>query len=435
VFSQKTPLNLHRSLPNLANRNELNSVKVAGNQPRPSQLSPNPGAAPSQILPAHVSEVRAITTRTSDLSSKVVVTFSRDPNDAAYVNARIFVSGYKGNPSPVQIASGESPVSFSLDNTGEPVTATVQASGNLGQAPLSTAPTTTLQLSKTPLATTPTEAGDGTATTITPVDLETNGVSNTEQRTLDFRNSESVQWFADPSGKERASVIYNRGPRVEPANWRLWSSSGSNSSSFAAEAVGCIPGSQANTYTPVPPTASQPAAIQLNCATSPGGSQVIFGDNRSSSEPLNYTLGILRVVQVKAALSSLTDSRLWIAGNDHANSAESVLAGDNPGANLVGFRLSSPAGDTNFQAYAGTDATHFTVVDTGVAGDTDFHLFEIAYESGTVTFSIDGVVVATISTNLPSTSTAVGTTVSCDNVGTTDALNVQLCYSYLETGA
>jgi hypothetical protein len=110
-----------------------------------------------------VTDVRAITVKASDISSKVTVTFSRNPADFAFVETRVYVSGYKGNPSPVQVASGQSPVSFSLENTGEPVTVTVQASGSSGDAPISTAPTTTLQLVKTPLATTPTTAGNGTS--------------------------------------------------------------------------------------------------------------------------------------------------------------------------------------------------------------------------------------------------------------------------------
>lgn len=44
-----------------------------------------------------------------------------------------------------------------------------------------------------------------------------------------------------------------------------------------------------------------------------------------------------------------------------------------------------------------------TTVDTGISADTNFHEFEIVTTSGSVKFSLDGVLVATITTNIPST--------------------------------
>src|SRR6185312_11793666 len=137
--------------------------------------APNPVAsAGSLTAPSHVQNVQAQIKKASDITTKVTVTFQRNPQDYAFVDARVFVSGYKGNSQPVQVASGQSPVSFSLENTGEPVAVTVQASGNLGQAPLSTAPSTTLQLTKTALATTPTTSGNGPGTAT----FQTQGVNN-----------------------------------------------------------------------------------------------------------------------------------------------------------------------------------------------------------------------------------------------------------------
>lgn len=164
-FSKPDLLTLLESLPVLINRNQIQQLRVAGSQPRPgSPLSPNPIASqPSLTVPQHVQSVQATLKRTSDISTKVTVTFKRNPGDPLFVETRVYVSGYKGNPQPVQMGSGQSPVSFSLENTGEPVTVSVQSSGNLGQAPISTAPSTTFQLAKTNLATTPTAAGNGTA--------------------------------------------------------------------------------------------------------------------------------------------------------------------------------------------------------------------------------------------------------------------------------
>lgn len=162
MFNQTDPLNFGDSLSVTVARNQLQTLKTTGSQARPSNAAPNPVAsAGSLTTPNHVQNVQVQVKKTSDVSSKVTVTYQRNPQDYLFIDTRVFVSGYKGNPAPVQVASGVSPVSFSLENTGEPVAVTVQASGNLGQAPLSTAPATTLQLTKTPLATTPTTAGNG----------------------------------------------------------------------------------------------------------------------------------------------------------------------------------------------------------------------------------------------------------------------------------
>lgn len=163
MFNKTEPLDFNSSLDALDARNQLQQLKVTGSQVRPSNAAPNPvPSAGSLTSPQHVQNVQVKTQKTSDITSKVTVTYQRNPQDYQFVDTRVFVSGYKGNPAPVQVASGVSPVSFSLENTGEPVAVTVQSSGNLGQAPISTAPTATLQLVKTPLATTPTPAGNGT---------------------------------------------------------------------------------------------------------------------------------------------------------------------------------------------------------------------------------------------------------------------------------
>jgi hypothetical protein len=61
----------------------------------------------------------------------------------------VYVKGYQGNKTPVQVASGsESPVTFIINNTGEAVSILVQAQGNSGEAPLATAPSTGAQLAK-----------------------------------------------------------------------------------------------------------------------------------------------------------------------------------------------------------------------------------------------------------------------------------------------
>lgn len=164
MFSEKKPLGLGGSIARLQSANPIQQIKSIGNQPRVGVLSPNVIAdtgARAISTPSHVQNVRVRVTKVSDITSRVTVTFKRDPNDYFFSHALVHVSGYKGNPAPTQLASGHSPISFALDNTGDPVTVHVQANGNLGPAPLSTAPSATLQLRSTPIATLSTAGGTG----------------------------------------------------------------------------------------------------------------------------------------------------------------------------------------------------------------------------------------------------------------------------------
>jgi hypothetical protein len=150
---------------------QLQSLKIASGQPRPGNQAPNAVLSPlggNQTFPQHVTSVTAILKKTSDVSTKATVTFQRAPHDYLYVDSSVYVSGYQGNPQPVKIASGQSPISFSLNNTGESLAFTVQANGPTGPAPLSSAPTTTGKLVSTPLATTPTTGGTGVGITAFP---------------------------------------------------------------------------------------------------------------------------------------------------------------------------------------------------------------------------------------------------------------------------
>lgn len=161
-FTPTTPLNLDLNQQSL--HDQVQSLKSAGIQPRPTSQTPNAFLqnGKSATVPQHVSGVTAIIKKTSDVTSKVTVSFQRAPHDYRFVDASVFVSGYKGNPSPVKMASGQSPISFSLENTGDAFAITVQANGPTGSAPLSSAPTTSAKLVSTPLATVPTPAGNGT---------------------------------------------------------------------------------------------------------------------------------------------------------------------------------------------------------------------------------------------------------------------------------
>lgn len=77
----------------------------------------------------------------------------------------------------------------------------------------------------------------------------------------------------------------------------------------------------------------------------------------------------------------------------------------------IAFRYSTAAGDTHLMAYTGDDTggggAHATVVDTGVtpAVNTPLLLYIDCSSGSSAKFYIDGVLKATITTTLPSSST------------------------------
>lgn len=115
-------------------------------------------------IPKHVMHVSASMARASSgTTSAIRVLFHRDPSDTSFTKALVFVRGYQGNSSPVQVASGTaSPITVVLNNTGETLSFHVQASGNTGDAPFSGCPTTGATLPKG------INGGFGDQTTITP---------------------------------------------------------------------------------------------------------------------------------------------------------------------------------------------------------------------------------------------------------------------------
>jgi hypothetical protein len=81
------------------------------------------------------------------ITSVVTVTFQNDPSDHTFTGVVVFIKGYQGNQSPVQIAhSATSPVQFTVNNTGENLSLSVQAIGNAGRAPIAQVPITSVKL-------------------------------------------------------------------------------------------------------------------------------------------------------------------------------------------------------------------------------------------------------------------------------------------------
>lgn len=128
----------------------------------------------------------------------------------------------------------------------------------------------------------------------------------------------------------------------------------------------------------------------------------------------NVLFGILSFYRYSCrfAAGQTTNVRYWIGlgnynvsgvgGNATAILGTTAYAADLPNKTTIAFRYSSGT-DTTWKAVSIVAGGGSTVVDTGIAPDTNTHLFEMATnQNGTaVIFLIDGVSVATISINLP----------------------------------
>jgi hypothetical protein len=171
------------------------------------------------------------------------------------------------------------------------------------------------------------------------------------------------------------------------------------------------------------PTSTTPTAWSLNTtATSTSWSEFV-----ETGTPI--TAGTFLSLQILARLEQTTTCRMWI-GMAADGGTGSIFQSDQPsGEPLVMFRYSTNASDTNFQCIcqSGTGTNH-TTVDSGVAADTNYHVFKITLSGGVYTFWIDGVSVATISTNTPPTSTPMGTMVHIDNIATSNNMLVDVAY-------
>lgn len=137
------------------------------------------------------------------------------------------------------------------------------------------------------------------------------------------------------------------------------------------------------------------------------GSCWLYGNNQSLHLP--FTLG--NIVKFKARLQLLgtTDQRIFIGLSDWNNGGSpSDFNHDIPNQNFVGFMISTSRGDTKWQCTCQTDSTHQTITpESGSSNfNTSMHVFEFVYTPGTasVDFTIDGVVVGSVSTNLMATS-------------------------------
>lgn len=111
------------------------------------------------------------------------------------------------------------------------------------------------------------------------------------------------------------------------------------------------------------------------------------------------SLSLNPICSCPAALSTISNTRSWI-GFDNLSDP----GGTDTPTNVVKFRYSTNAGDADWMAYVDNGGTH-TIVDTGVAPVANAaNTFKIdCTNPASLKFYIDGMLVATITTNIPST--------------------------------
>lgn len=97
------------------------------------------------------------------------------------------------------------------------------------------------------------------------------------------------------------------------------------------------------------------------------------------------------------------------------------------------YDRTSVVSGTNWLAKTGNGASSYTTVDTGIAVDTSWHKFKIVINaSNHAIFYIDGVQVADISTNLPSSSYPTNITLIIQKTAGSAAKNLYIDYVYYE---
>jgi hypothetical protein len=185
------------------------------------------------------------------------------------------------------------------------------------------------------------------------------------------------------------------------------------------------------------PTATEPqgrlfTSTAVGSVNANAGCQVGFGANPGQGQT---SPGLTARVSQRLMTQTTTSTRYWIGYTDGSSGTfgGSGFSTDTPNGNLCMFRHSDGT-DVNWKAYCSTDSTHFTVVDTGVAvSTTASYIFEVGFTPSfaptAANFYLNGNLVATISTNLPSASLAMGYAWIVDNKNTATATSTYFMWS------
>jgi hypothetical protein len=245
-----------------------------------------------------------------------------------------------------------------------------------------------------------TDNGSGTITLavtgITGIALKTNGTPNSSQTVLNLEAGGNITLTDLGSGAIQIAATIPPTPPVPPTLIGMSTSSGGSTSLNSS-------GWLVNSFSPTGLNLSinngNNTTPAYNTCTVSSGLAGGNGNFHTSTSDL-FPLGQVQTFRAKVRLNQTTNVRMWIGILTEVTSVTSDL----PNANIAAFRYSTLAGDTKWQCITATDNTHDTITpQSGNNLDTNFHIFEIQYSptGPTVTFLIDGAVVATSTTNLP----------------------------------
>jgi hypothetical protein len=174
-----------------------------------------------------------------------------------------------------------------------------------------------------------------------------------------------------------------------------------------------FPGTDNTVYGSVAPITGRGAGVEYEQQFGGGTAFFVHGNT-------NYRTGRNIKLWAEVYYTATGDSRNWIGMFD--STSYGVAGSDTPGAsqgtNYAAFRFSNTAGgagDTVWMACTGNGAAD-TQISTGIAPDTNSHIFAISFVDATpnILFYIDGVLVATATATMPSANTNLGGMMSAE---------------------
>ena len=291
--------------------------------------------------------------------------------------------------------------------------------------------------------------------TIASALLATNGTPNILQTKLNLVAGTNVSLTSDGSGDVTVASSAGSLPAAYTGDiirWNvngdsLWDAVNGAYPSHVMVAVGGAGGvsqygphstglpSTVGTQSVVYPTSSNPTGDKFSAGATASASPVVgICEGVGSNTGFGSFTGFYRVSMHVAIGVTAGSVRYWMglgqftSGSFGPPVSSTTYCFDVPYNPLVCFRYSGGT-DTYWMAVTSTNnggGSNYTAVSTGVVPDTNPHLFEIVYTGSSYIFLIDEVVVATITTHLPSSATTFGTVmfIQGDNKNTATAMNL-----------
>lgn len=163
------------------------------------------------------------------------------------------------------------------------------------------------------------------------------------------------------------------------------------------------------------PNSTFGAATQIKAGTGSGGGLFNIIGAASYWAARNPYFAFRGGFNASGDFASASDSFIWLCLSTGIPASTNFRTSTPTSLNLFGFLYNSAA-STNWQAVVGV-AGVYTSISTGIAADAKSHLFESTVNStgGTTSFSIDGVVVASISA-VPTQTVALAATWAVGNL-------------------